>query len=221
MLTPRASASCTTVVHAALARPSSIRPSELIDTPERKASDSCVSPRRSRSWRSTAASAGSGAGARDIGPETSHAPDRQVHSESSQALTPTRFRRTLPGRHGCDRNTTAGDDAPLRSPAPCRTQAARDQSGAARHGHGPAPDSHQPPRARSTRAEPRHACAAQPRPSHPARPHDPVAQAARTRCTLASPRSAPQLSVVADIRSSTAGPRPRLVIRAVCMPKPP
>ncbi len=64
MLTPSVSAIWRTVSYAGLERPSSIRPSEPIDTPDLNASVSSVSPRSSRSRRRTAASTGLGAGAR-------------------------------------------------------------------------------------------------------------------------------------------------------------
>jgi hypothetical protein len=117
MFTSRASARWRTVVHATLLRPSSIRPSELIDTPERNASASCVRPRSSRRRRSTWARAGSGEGARDMRWETSHAPDRQVHSESSRALPTGSFRRRLPC--AC---AGAHEPTPLVACPACRTQ---------------------------------------------------------------------------------------------------
>ena len=55
-----------TVLHAALECPCSIRPSELIETPDLNASPSSVIPWSSRSCLSTLASVGSGSGARAI-----------------------------------------------------------------------------------------------------------------------------------------------------------
>lgn len=83
-----------TVSHPGVERLSSIRASEPVVIPAWKASASRVTPRSSRSRRTTAASAGSGVEVRAT-PETSHATCVQVHAFHHMILTTCCLAHTL------------------------------------------------------------------------------------------------------------------------------